>query len=745
MILATDLDGTFLAGDAGERRSLYRLIEETPDLRLIFVTGRGAESVLPLCADPTIPNPEYIIADVGATIIHGATREPVQPVQMAIERRWPGHTAVSEVFAGFAELEMQPVAQERRCSYLLRDTRRIDAIRARANELGYDVIYSAGKYLDIMPGGVNKGASLLQLLEQLGVERSSVLVAGDTLNDLSMFETGLQGVVVGAAEPELTDKTRGMANVLHASATGCGGILEALRHFGFTSATAAAADAPIRASTAGAQLVISYHRLPFEEYTEDGVIKRRPPSSPNGIIPTLLDFFSGDRSGSWIAASVQNSRNPENFERHTTIDRARFPNLQASLIPMTARDLTLFYKTFSKEAFWPIIFSFPERVRFIDEHWRHFLEINRLFAERAAEETAAGGIVWMHDYNQWMVPGFLRQLRPDVRIAFFHHTAFPPADIFNLIPWSHEIVGSLLQCDYIGFHIPRYVANFVGVARSHGPVELSERIHCAPRFMTYGCALGIEEIVTKVRSGGRVTRLGAHPVGINVERIEAIMRTPEFLARVAELRAETDGRDVILSVERLDYVKGPLEKLNAFEHMLAEHPETHGKVVLINICTPPAPGMNVYKSIQTAVDQAVGRINGRFSRSGWTPVQYFYRALPFAEVLAYYAVAKVCWITPLRDGLNLVAKEYALAEPLRTCPGRLVLSEFAGAAVELKGAFLTNPYHQSNLSDTLFKALRCDDEEAGLRMRQIVDIVRHNDIRHWANEFMAAVELMGDD
>jgi trehalose-6-phosphate synthase len=205
------------------------------------------------------------------------------------------------------------------------------------------------------------------------------------------------------------------------------------------------------------------------------------------------------------------------------------------------------------------------------------------------------------------------------------------------------------------------------------------------------------------------------------------------------LRVELKGRTSILSIERLDYVKGPLEKLQAFEKLLEDHPELHGTIVLLTVCTPPAPGMRVYRATRERVDQAVGRINGRFSRFDWTPVRYFYRALPYEDVIAHYAVSDVAWITPLRDGLNMVAKEYVAANSAVGGRGTLVLSEFAGASAELHGAILTNPYDPSQMSHDLYEALMMPEPERKARMAVMHDIVDANNIGYWSYEFLEAV------
>ncbi len=739
LVLATDLDGTLLAGTQEARRRIRDLFSGgLTNTRLIYVTGRGAESVIPLLSDSTLPQPDYIIADVGATVLHGDLR-PVSPLHHDIAAGWPGTQVILQRLAKFPLLRRQTVPQERRCSFFVNEDGISDELRAEVEALDCDLLYSAGRYLDVLPRGINKGNTLRQLALAEGFDLDSIVVAGDTLNDLSMFATGFKGIVVGSAEPELVDRVRKLPRVFIAQDEGCGGILAGLEHHGTQIESTPAAQRQMD-ERGDADLVMVYHRPPFDEVIEDGVLKQNRPKSPNGIIPTLLGFFSGERKGSWVAWSMQDSRDPEGFVRHVPVDARRYPKLKVARIALTADDVDIFYKKFSKEAFWPIIFSFPDKAEFDQAHWERFLEVNRIFAEQTAREAAQGAVVWIHDYNLWMVPAYLRPLRPDLRIAFFHHTAFPSSDIFNIVPWYREIIGSLLQCDYIGFHIPRYVQNFVDAVRSYTPVEVLESVPCAPRFITYGCALGVDSSTSAIQVGTSRIALGAHPVGIDVGLIEQIVRKPAVQKKVDRIKARLQGVKAIVSIERLDYVKGSLEKLQAFERLLDEHPELVGRVTLLNIITPAAPGMEIYESLRTDVDRIVGRINGRFSTLEWTPVSYFYRSLPYESVIAYYAACDVAWITPLRDGLNLVAKEFVATKKATGSTGVLILSEFAGAAVELHGALLTNPYDATSMSRVLHQALTMGDDEADYRCQRMAAIVADNDVARWGDEFMAAVQ-----
>lgn len=739
MILATDLDGTFLGGDPDNRQRLYQLIDAHPDIRLVFVTGRGLEVVVPLLSDPAIPRPDYIICDVGATLVDGHTLQSVYPLQSEIEATWPGEQVVAARMAEFPGLDRQTVPQQRRCSYFCEPGAVTEEVRLAVEALGCDLLYSADMYLDCLPAGVNKGSTLRRLIEHLEIDEEEVLVAGDTLNDLSMYEQGFKGVCVGESEQALLDATGERAKVLHARLSGCGGILEAFGHFGFLGPRGVSSELPELGIKGKADLVMVYHRLPYEEAMEEGKLVRRPHTSPNGILPTLTSFFAGEQKGSWVAWSIHDPRQGRVFEVHTKVDDQRYPNLVAARVALTKEEVDVFYKRFSKEAFWPTLHTFWERAIFREEDWAVFLKVNRLFAERTAAEAAEGAVVWLHDYNLWMVPAFLRPLRPDLTIAFFHHTYFPSADVFNVLPWRRQIIGSLLQCDYVGFHIPRQSENFVDVVRGVAPVEVLETQGCAPRFLTYGCAVGLDNMTRTMAVHGRHIGLGAHPVGLDVGRVKQVIDEPECQAQMQELREQLKGLRVVLSVERLDYTKGILAKLLAFEALLDAHPELIGKVSLLTICVPAAREMTIYETLLSQIEQAVGRINGRFSRVGWSPVQFFYRAFPFRDLIAYYLMADVMWITPLRDGLNLVAKEYVATQGLCQGRGVLVLSEFAGAAAELHGALLTNPHDPHDMRDTLYLGLTLGEAEREARVREMFGVVQHNDIKRWGDEFLQAV------
>ena len=363
-VLASDLDGTFLAGADEERAQLYNLIaDHRPGLKLIFVTGRGLESVLPLLEDPFIPKPDHIICDIGATILRGEDLLPVQPLQAEIEGRWPGTLKVLETMKQFSQLELQRSPQERRCSFFVSPEEYDEKIKRIVDELGCDFIYSRDRYFDVVPPGVNKGSSLLQLIKSLDVKPERVIVAGDTMNDRALFEIpGVSGIVVGQAEQLLVEAVQHKENVHVSSKPGAAGILEGLVRLDvFDEEIQPITKQPER-ETASRQLFVVYHRPPFEERRDvNDKLTLLPHKSPNGIVPTLLGLFAREHQGYWVSWSKQASRDPDGFSKHNAIDAEKYPGLIANRIALTAADVRQFYEEFCDQT---SIFHFSITPRF---------------------------------------------------------------------------------------------------------------------------------------------------------------------------------------------------------------------------------------------------------------------------------------------------------------------------------------------------------------------------------------------
>ena len=477
------------------------------------------------------------------------------------------------------------------------------------------------------------------------------------------------------------------------------------------------------------ELVIVYHRQPYEEVEEDGRTVLRENKSPNGIVPTLKSFFGQVRHGAWIAWKL--APNPENpdFDQRIEIDDD-YGQYTVSRVPLSAGQVREFYHVTSKEAFWPILHAFKERYNYDPVDWANFQTVNRRFAEAAADEAAPGALVWVHDYNLWLVPKYLRQLRPDVRIAFFHHTPFPSADMFNVLPWRKQIAESLLACDDIGFHIPRYAANFVSVARSLFDVEVTERRPAPDKWISEGSALTERSVPAELRYKGQNISISVMPVGVDVTFIEERARAPETVEHADAIRQDLGGSKLLLSVGRTDYTKGGIEQLESFERLLEYHPDLRENVRLMHVSVSANSNMTAYEEIQAEIEETAGRINGRFGTLDWQPVALISRAIPFRELVAYYRAADVAWITPLADGMNLVCKEFAASRV--DGDGVLVLSEFAGAAVELGDAVIVNPFSHRAMDAAILASLNMPQAERRRRMTALRDAVRETDIRQWA-------------
>ena len=486
-------------------------------------------------------------------------------------------------------------------------------------------------------------------------------------------------------------------------------------------------------------LVVVYHRQPFEEQRIDGKTVRRPHRSPNGIVPTLRNFFQYFDSGSWLAWTAVAEGDQGKLIRNEPIrfDGAAYNIAQVGL---TDAQVHSFYKVTSKAALWPILHSFPERFDYDAADWETFREVNQIFADAACRIAKPGALIWVHDYNLWLVPAMIRAQREDVRIAFFHHTPFPASDIFGILPWRKEIIESLLCCDRVGFHIPRYAENFCASARAFAGARGLHRRDVAPRMQTAGQALQETSQVTGLSWKDRTIAVDAAPLGVNAAQIRKIASSDASQRREHKIHEELAGQKLLFSVGRVDYTKGALEMLQAYERLLERHPEQVGKIKLCLTSVAPAAGMSVYDECQAAIEQQVGAINGRFSRLGWTPILLFTHAIPFDELISWYRAADVAWLTPLRDGLNLVAKEF-IAARRDDHPGVLLLSEFCGAAVDLDGALLTHPYSHRNMDQALERALNMDKAEANARLQAMRKVVELHDLDRWIDDMLVRFDI----
>ncbi len=487
-------------------------------------------------------------------------------------------------------------------------------------------------------------------------------------------------------------------------------------------------------------LVIVYHRQPYQEVEVDGRIELREHSSPNGIVPTMKGFFGKVQRGAWVAWKLAEDTGAPDFEPVIEVSDS-FGTYDVSRLPLTEEQVKSFYHVTSKEAFWPILHGFKERYNYDPVDWSTFRSVNWAFAEAAAEQATDDAVIWVHDYNLWLVPGYLRQLKPNATIAFFHHTPFPGPDMFNVLPWRQEIVESLLQCDSVGFHIPRYAQNFAAVARSVRGVRLTEDMDTPAEMLQPGVALNDRIMPLKLEHAGRPVAVHTSPVGVNFDHVERLATTPEVTEKIDEIRGSLNGGKLILSVSRTDYTKGNIEQLEAFERLLERRPELHGMVRLMLVSVGANRNMTAYQEVQARIEELTGRINGAYGSFEWQPVALIGQAIPLADLVAYYAAADVASITPLADGLNLVASEFCAARREDT-PGALILSEFAGCAVLLEGAIPVNPFSHASMDSALDQALAMEPVEAKARMAALRKSARRWDINTWTEAELAHFDAL---
>lgn len=478
--------------------------------------------------------------------------------------------------------------------------------------------------------------------------------------------------------------------------------------------------------------IVLSHREPYAEVeTEDGTELRR---KTNGVF-TTLDSVMRQRGGTWIAWKEREAE--AEFPERIRVPDAGHPDAyDVRRIPLDPDEARRFYYDFTSTALWPVLFSLLDRARFTEAAWETYLRVNETFAEAAVEEAAEGALIWVNDFHLMLVPKLIKRRRPDVTVALFLHTTFPPPDVFAVIPWREELLDGLLHLDLIGFHIPSYALNFANTVERF--MEAVPTAVTGTTLIPHGPAVSVARYPLSVRYGEHEVALGVYPVGVDVEYFTTVAQAPETRRRREEIRERTGARRMILSAERLDYVKGALERLEAFERYLERHPESHGDVSFVQIAVPTRTGMEEFQEMRRMAEEAVGRINGRFGSMDWQPVIHFYGSFDREELIAFYTAADVIWVTPLRDGLNLVVKEYIACS--EGGDGVAILSEFAGAAAELEGVVLTNPYSPDDMYRALDQALEMPEGERIARMFRLREHVLRHDIHEWSHRFLRDAE-----
>jgi trehalose 6-phosphate synthase len=467
--------------------------------------------------------------------------------------------------------------------------------------------------------------------------------------------------------------------------------------------------------------VIAANRLPVDQHDlPDGTVEWR--TSPGGLVTAMESVMRG-REAAWVGWAGVPGEAPEPFDE----DRLRlYP------VPLSEQEVADHYEGFSNDTLWPLYHDVIVAPTFHRSWWACYRSINERFAEAVCEVAAEGATVWVHDYQLQLVPAMVRERRPDLRIGWFNHIPFPPVELFAQLPWRATVLRGLLGADFLGFQRPDDARNFARSCRT--VLGASAR----GEVITYD---GSDD--GRLGSGPRTVRAASVPISIDASGLRELADRPEVIRRAAEIRESLgDPEVVLLGVDRLDYTKGIRHRLRAIGELFADGQIAPPEATFVQVATPSRERVAAYRRLREQIEGTVGRINGDFSHLGATAVHYLHQSYGREEMAALFQVADVMLVTPLRDGMNLVAKEYVTAR--HDDGGALVLSEFTGAAEEMRQAYLCNPHDIAGLKETILRAIRDDPASRQRRMRALRRRVRRHDVRTWADEFLAALAAAPD-
>jgi len=466
------------------------------------------------------------------------------------------------------------------------------------------------------------------------------------------------------------------------------------------------------------RLIVVSNRLPFA-FRQDADGRWRAEPGGGGLVTALLPVLR-NRGGMWIGWTGATEEADALHEALASAGAGAGYRLEG--VALTAEETDKFYLGFSNEIIWPLFHDLQSLCNFDPAYWRTYCDVNAKYAEAVMAHAGQGDFVWVHDYHLMNVATELRRRGLRSRLGFFLHIPFPSPDLFMKLPWRLTLLQALLEYDLIGFQTALDRRNFVQCARM-----LVKEVQIEGRGQV---------LVARLRS--RDVRIGAFPISIDFAAFQRGAASPEVADKAAELHRLLPERKIILGIDRLDYTKGIPLRLKAFENLLERYPDLRERVSFIQVVVPSREDIPEYHRLRVEIEQLVGHINGRFARpGGWVPIWYEYRSLSRQELLAYYRAADIGLITPLKDGMNLVAKEYCTCSIEEDCV--LILSEFAGAASQLyRGALLVNPYDIEGVADTIHRATEMHREERHARMRRMRNSIREQDVFWWVDSFLRA-------
>ncbi len=435
-----------------------------------------------------------------------------------------------------------------------------------------------------------------------------------------------------------------------------------------------------------------------------------------GGLATGLSSLQEQGSSLWIGWSGLPSDTLSQDERNSIAVTLKRDH-QSVPVDLSTQDLERFYYGFCNDVVWPLFHYFPTYVTYDNDYWESYSDVNERYFDRIKEFVEPGDVVWIHDYHLMLLPALLKAHQPEAKVGFFLHIPFPSYEIFRLLPWREDLLRGMLGADLVGFHTYDYARHFLSSVRR---------------------LLGYDHDLANVRYENRMVRVDVFPMGIDYERYAAAADLTVVREHLAKVEADRPAAKLILSVDRLDYTKGIPQRLRAYERFLERYPHYAGTVSMIMIVAPSRTAVRQYQELKREVDELVSAINGRFATISWTPIHYFYRTFPFEELCALYSAADVLLVTALRDGMNLIAKEFIAAK--REQPGTIVVSETAGVARELSEAIVVNPSSIEDIAEGLAAALEMPPEEQVARNGRMQERLRRYDIHYWAHDFVAKLE-----
>ncbi len=465
------------------------------------------------------------------------------------------------------------------------------------------------------------------------------------------------------------------------------------------------------------RLVIVSNRLPFTVTEREGEFYFK--KSVGGLVSGLVTYLDTLKNSSvkkeyiwvgWPEIALDDESLKEKMKSKALSQFHTYP----VFLPEETKEK--FYYGFCNKTIWPLFHYFPSYAVYDEDYWEHYKRANEAFCDAIMEIISPDDLVWVHDYQLMLAPKLMREKSPDITIGFFLHIPFPSYEVFRLLPakWRKEILEGLLGADLVGFHTDDYTEYF---------------LRCVLRILGYDHEMGV------IKGGGRIVKADTFPMGIDFERFSDSLSRLEVKGKRERIERALKGFKVILSVDRLDYTKGILNRLLGYELFLENNPQWHQRVVLALIVVPSRLGVEKYQEMKRQIDELVGKINGRFSSLDWTPILYRYTSLPFPSLVAHYSVSDVGLVTPLRDGMNLIAKEYIAARTDGT--GVLILSEMAGASKELGEAIIINPNNKEEIAEALKQALEMPKEEQARRIQIMQRRLEQYDVVRWGEDFLS--------